>query len=191
MANADKVNGFRPAWHLTTGPWNGQVRRYFSAADVAPGDIVKLSGTSSTVAEVGVDGVPGVAALVAEDGNAVGVVVAVDPNPSDLSRVWHDQSVDGDTFVTVADDPFILFEGQEDGDTTPIAVASVGLVFDIIAAGVDTTTGASGMEIDSTATAGADLRVVELVQRPDNELGANARWLCLLNHIYLQPATGV
>lgn len=194
MANTDRVNGGRPAYHLTTGKWNGAVRKYFTSEDLAPGDVVKLSGTGSTAAEVedNADGIAGVAQLAAEDGNAVGVVVTVEPNPSALDRIWHDQSVDGDGYVWVADDPLILFEFQEDSVTENMEADDIGQLVDFVDAEPNSTTGASGFELDSeTGGSGADARVIELVQAPDNALGANARWLVLLAHIYLQSTTGV
>lgn len=66
-------------------------------------------------------------------------------------------------YAMVADDPHQLFLAQEDGDTTPIAAASIGLNADMIGTGGSTVTGRSTMEIDSdtvntTATLALNIR---------------------------------
>jgi hypothetical protein len=100
--------------------------------------------------------------------------------------------------VFVADDPNLLFEAQEDGVMTPIAMASVGLNASLIStSGGDTVTGASGMQIDSdtvSTTATLELKVMEAVARADNELvtagQANTRWIVKLNNHQLGASTG-
>lgn len=193
--NPDRPNGLLPVYHLTTGEYNGQTRRYFSDGDMAIGDVVELSGTACTAqesADIGgpaIGGIPKVTTVTAGGGAAVGVVVSVEPTRDNEENKYLPSSTDG--FVMVSDDPFVLYEAQEDGDTSQMALTDVGSLVDFIDAGVDTTRGSSGFELDSsTAGSGSDAQVLVLVQRENNQLGdsdnPNARWVVrLMGYNYL------
>ena len=80
-----------------------------------------------------------------------------------------------------------IYEAQ--GDDASLAVAGIGENADVVIGSGSTTTGASGMEIDTSSgvtTAGTPLKVIGLVEREDNDVSsANARWLVMLNmHAY-------
>jgi hypothetical protein len=99
-------------------------------------------------------------------------------------------------YCLVVDDPFVVFEIQEDSDGDAyIAAASVGLAANVVVGSGSTTTGKSGMELDSsdvsTNTAG-QLRILRAVNRPDNALGIHCKWEVLLaEHVYREQATVV
>jgi hypothetical protein len=87
-------------------------------------------------------------------------------------------------YVLVCDDPDVLYEIQEDSDTSTLAKTSIGLNADLIAAAGSTYTRRSGFMLDSSTaatTATLQLRIIELAQRPDNEIGTNAKWLVAIN----------
>ena len=56
----------------------------------------------------------------------------------------------------------------------------------------NTTTGASGMELNTAdhKTATAQLRIMGLVQRPDNSVGVNAKLAVLINEHFYKSTTG-
>jgi hypothetical protein len=89
--------------------------------------------------------------------------------------------------VAVVDDPTVIYEVQEDSTGGSIAITAVGNNADVAVSAGNTTTGMSGMELDSSdvKTATAQLRILRVVNRPDNELGNNCKWEVVINeHIY-------
>lgn len=96
-------------------------------------------------------------------------------------------------YALVADHPDQLFEAQEDGDTTPIAAASVGLNAEVyspaLSAG-NTSTGISKQEIDSNSvatTATCALHLVGMAHPETDSITAVAatqagcRWIVTIN----------
>ena len=142
MANASRINGFKPVKHLNGSPYNGQANIYeVPAGEAVPvfvGDLVKLSDSAGTA------GFPAVEAAVAASAQVVavpvvGAVVGIinakfDPVDGKMSA----GSVSLDTpvyraastkqFVLVADSPDIIFEAEADA---AVALADVGLNADI------------------------------------------------------------
>jgi hypothetical protein len=81
-------------------------------------------------------------------------------------------------FPLVYTDPFAKYVAQEDSIGNNIAVTQVGLLFDLVDAGPNATTGLSGQEIDSsTGGTSGTYRVAELYRAPNNATGANAKWV--------------
>ena len=195
MANINKVNGFRPVGTLSGGHYIGRVTRYVvAAADttiLAVGDLVKLAGTTGTGDYAGIRGVTRAAANDAILGPVVGFDISV--TNLDVPQV---RAATTQRAVYVADDPNAYYVAQEDGDTTPIAMASVGLNCDFIVAAASTITGASGMQIDSntaSTTTTLPLKLVAPLAVSDNEITASGqsytRWVVKPNKHQLQPAT--
>lgn len=195
MANVDRPNGFRPVRYLNGAPWSGQFRKYIvPAADgtaLFVGDLVKLSTTGTD------EGYPTVIQATAAAA-VIGVVVGFEPDPADLNTPQY-RKASTKRVVYVADDPNLIFEAQEDGDTDPLETADIGLNVDFIVGSGSTTTGASGMEIDSSShntTATLPLKLLGLAQRPDNEnvlsAGGQAwtRWEVKINNHQLGSSTG-
>ena len=181
MANVDRPSGFKPVRHLNGSPYNGQFQYFLipSGDSVAcfVGDVVKGGGTSGAagvvVAGMDCEGMPTCARdTSATTGQAiVGVVRGFLPDPTDLTKKHRVASTN--RVAMVITDPTVVYEAQEDADTTPIAQASVGLNAAIATTAGNATTGISGMEIDSNTvetTATLPLKIIGLVKRPDNAL---------------------
>lgn len=193
MANTLRVNGFKPVKYMNGAPYNGQCTMYYTDAatggNIFVGDLVKLAGTADA------NGVRGVAAAAASDA-CVGVVVGIVPSMTNLDTPQY-RVASTARYVLVADDPAIIFEAQEDGDTDPLELVDAGLNVNFIVAAGSTTTGASGMQIDSNTegtSATLPLKLIAPAQRPDNELvaagQANTRWLVKINNHQLAASTG-
>lgn len=190
MANSDNAFGLRPVQKMDGSAWTGAANLYYipssdtTAAYV--GGLVKLAGSADS------DGVPSVTANVSAADVVVGVIVGFDGTQD--SNTYRTASTE--RYVWVCDDPNVLFEVQEDGDTTPIAAASVGLNATLInLTSGSTSTGRSSIEIDSdtvATTTTLDVQIRRLINRPDNVIGANAKWLVQLNnHQFVDGTTGV
>lgn len=189
MANVDRPNGLRPVKHLDGSPYNGAVNRYYIPASDSTatfvGDAVKSGGTADA------DGVPTIAQAAA--GDAIrGVIVAFEPNPDNLGINYRAASTA--RYALVADAPDLVFEIQEDAVGGAVAITAVGNNADLVVGSGNTTSGASGMELDSStvATTTAQLRILGFVQDPKNEVGvANAKLLVSINEHELKSTTGV
>lgn len=196
MANTNRVNGFRPVKHLNGAPYNGQFNKYVVvAADTTAiyvGDLVKTDGAGDLTT-----GMPTVTRSTA-GAVARGVVVGFEVDPTAVLDLPIRRAASTRRIVYVADAPDLIFEAQEDGDTTPIAVASIGLNASMIStSGGDAVTGASGMQIDSSTastTATLELKLLGVVPRADNELitagQAYTRWYVMINAHELKSGTG-
>lgn len=197
MANVDKPNGFIPVKHMNGNPWNGMFNIYYvpstDSTAIFRGDAVKLAGSSDTSGMY-----PTVAQAAAADTTIVGVAIGFGNTPqiaadvTDLSRNYRPASTG--MYVAVVDDPSVVYEVQENGESDPFVAADVGLNCDIIVGSGNTTTGASGMEIDSDnvaeGSATAQLRLLRIVPREDNALGAHCRWLVRFNEHVHASTTG-
>lgn len=175
MANKDRVRGF--VVHKADPKF---IRRYFIPATdsvaVAQGDIVKLAGSADT---------KGVATVAQSDAGdtPIGVVLSVELT-SGITPDKHYRPASTAAYVLVQTDPNAELLVQEDGVGTPLAATSVGLNADLIDAGVDTTAGTSGMELDSSTAATTSTLVFNILgfaQRSDNVIGANAKMLVTYN----------
>ena len=188
MANADVPNGLKPVRTLTGSPYNEATRRavHASGDSVALfiGDLVKLTGAGDAT-----DNLPVVAQAAAGD-SVCGVVVGMEPDYGDLSI--HYVAASTRRIVYVAMDPNLIFEVQEDSTGGSIAVASIGLNTDVVVGSGSTTTGISGMELDSSdvGTSAGQLKLLQLAQREDNALGDNASWEVMIAEHQLRDTVG-
>lgn len=192
MANTDYPQGLAPLRYLSGACYTGATNTYYVPASdstaIYVGGLVKLAGSADA------NGVASITGNVATGDAVLGVVTGVTFVTND-STTYREASTE--RYVTVADDPNLVFEVQEDSDGAALAAAAVGNVADLtgFTAG-NTVTGRSSMEIDSsTATAAGDgtqdVLLVGLVQRPDNEFGNHANWLVRLNnHAMVDGFTG-
>lgn len=189
MANVDSPFGLKPVRHRNGAPYNGAVRPYYIPSTYATalfiGDPVVKTGTSNT-ARVSVPGagdfipgaMPEINKATAGDGNMItGVIVGFSPLPTDLTKKHNPASTERVAFV--CDDPDVVFEIQS--DTTGVAVTDIGLNAVLIYThSGSTTTGLSGVELDTTsdvpaADASNQLTIQRLVNRLDNEAGPWAK----------------
>lgn len=191
MPNASTPNGAVPVRTLT-GPYNGSTNAYSTAAGdgtlLGIGDFVKLAGTSQTVGEATYSDVT----RAATGDVCVGVVTSVVPATRD-STVYRAASTL--TIVNVADDPQLLFEIQESAGGTALATADIGLNADFVVGTASTVTGLSATTLNNATEATTntlDLKIVGMVNKPNNEVGASAKWIVKINrHQFANQVAGI
>lgn len=192
MANNNTPFGLRSVSGVSNGPLNGGVRQYSVAAGdgtaIYIGDLVKNAGTSQVINGETMSDV-----VIAATGDVfAGVVVGVLPVTRDsLSyRAASTQRV-----LLVDDDPNALFEVQEIGTGTPFTANDIGLNCNVSVVAGSTVTGLSGTVLDNATEATTntlDVKIVGLVNRPDNAVGAFAKWLVRINrHRFVDQLAGV
>ena len=195
MANVDRANGFTPVGTFSGAPWQGSVQRFdldATHAIIGVGDLVQMTS----------DGYPDIYA--ATEISLLGVVVGVNTwqgnavagkvgdnflsntEPSLTGYAHNAVALNTAGVIYVCTAPDVIMEAQEDAISASIALADRGANIEIIntGSGPNTTTGISTMELNSDTvaqTATLPLKLLDLVQRPDNVLGATgspgARWL--------------
>lgn len=106
-----------------------------------------------------------------------------------FSKYWPSGTVAADAVALVWDDPQIIFEAQ----SLSFALNDIGALVDFTAAAGNTKTGLSGAYLDSTTgTTGKTFRLLRLVPRPDNVVGAYAKVEVLyVEHALLGVVSGV
>jgi len=180
MASVSRIRGFFPVKTVTGAAWNGQANVYFVPASdsttIMVGDAVKLLGDARAAT-----GVPTVTRCGATD-IPVGVVVGIlfsgvgdatnTPPVTDLNTpVYRRPSTD--RYLLVCDDPNVIYEVQYAGTSVAAATitANVGLNGQFTVTAGNTTSGTSGMQLDSSGlavTATLPLKIVGFPNRPDN-----------------------
>jgi hypothetical protein len=113
-----------------------------------------------------------------------------------LATVYHPSATAGSNFVLLADDPRQLFVCQEDSDGGSLALTDIAGNTNLISGTASTVSGMSGWEIDSSdggdATAGDQVRLINILRSPDNAIGTNCKWIIRINnHQALQGIVGV
>jgi hypothetical protein len=203
MASVSRINGFRPVKTVTGAAYNGQSNVYFVPASdstvIMVGDAVKLAGDARAAT-----GAPTVTRCGATD-NAVGIVVGVlftgvgdltnVPPVNDLNTPIY-RRASTDRYLLVCDDPNVIYEVQYAGTSVAAATitANVGLNGQFTTTAGSTTTGASGMQLDSSGlatTATLPLKIVGFPNRPDNIPGDTYfSYLVKLNGSTFSSGTG-
>lgn len=176
MANVDRVNGFSV---LKADPNKFGVFKVKSdyATAIAIGDVVERTGTTDS------DGIPYVQQAAAGNVDSLGIVTGFYPQDENNNFAYTavryiPATKSGDVSIIVCYDERAELLCQEDSDTSTLAAADVGQLIDHINAGVNTSTGSSGMELDSsTVGATGTFRLHRLYPTPDNAIGANAKWI--------------
>lgn len=193
MANVDAAFGLRPVRYQSGAPYNGAVNIYYcndSTNGIYIGDPVFAAGTadSNGIEEVNRAGTVD-DTTPSNNTPIVGVVVgfASDKAGTQLREDNLYIPAGSTGYALVADDPGLLFEIQEDSVGGALAAAAVGGGYNLELAAGSTVTGLSGVEIDSSVTAatnaaGANVRIVGLSRKPDNEIGTNAVWEVYINN---------
>jgi hypothetical protein len=192
MANTDKPFGLKPFCHGNGNPWNGMFRIYYhSASDntaLYRGDLCQANGSNDEATGK----YPSVTAHVAGQEDNVGVVIGFGDTPQLAANCANLNTgqycpVSTAMYVAVVDDPDVWFEIQEDSVGGALTAAAVYGMSDVVVGSGNTTTGQSGMELDSSEVGDADatLQIMRLVDRVDNVLGNHAKWLVRINeHLY-------
>ena len=205
--NTDSPFGLKPVRYLNGSPWNGQTNMYLiPSTDGTPtfiGDPVAIAGgagaAGTVVNGVDVEGMPTIKQAAAGS-TPVGVVVGFLPFQSSYgNKLYRESSVNA--IALVVDDPNVIFEVQEDSDTSTIAAAEVGENADLIGmASGSTVTGISAVELDSSShtASSATVRILRLVPRPGNQMAAGgvtdklyAKWEVIFNEHQYKTTTGV
>jgi len=199
MANNDTPLGLVPIRHSNGAPYNGAYSEYYIPSTYATalgvGDPVIITGTTNTTAYMGnVPGtLPEINKSAADSGYITGVIIGFNLLPTDLTKTYNAASTERIAYV--ADDPDLVFEIQEDSDSAALAVTDVGLNAELIFThDVSTTSGKSGVELDSStkATTAAHLiRITRLINRVDNEIGDHAKWEVTINNHAQRSLTGI
>ena len=167
MANLDAPAGARPYRHLSGGMIRASEYKIASgtSSDIFTGDFVKLLSTGY------ID--------VASAGNRIlGVFAGVKYTASDGEVVYKKYFPTGtttlgsaDVTAYVYDDPNITYRIQSAGSAD---FADIGNLADHVAGSGSTTTGQSGHEVSGTTGTGtAGLRILRLIDDPDNSAGTN------------------
>lgn len=197
MANEDRPFGLRPVGYKSGAPYNGAARPYSLKSDYAValfiGDTVIKNGTSNLAAitvpgggTFGIGTLPEVIFSQVGDASPItGVIVGFSPLATNLESKHNPASTERVAYV--ADDPDLIFEIQADG---AVPAASIGLNAVLIATHAgSTTTGLSGLELDTTsdvpaADASNQLLILRAVDREDND--TTLTWakvlVCISNH---------
>ena len=167
MANLDAPAGAKPFRHLSGGMIRASEYKIASgtSSDIFTGDFVKLLSTGY------ID--------VASAGNRIlGVFAGVKYTASDGEVVYKKYFPTGTTTLASADvtayvydDPNITYRIQSAGSAD---FADIGNLADHGAGSGSTTTGQSGHEVSGTTGTGtAGLRILRLIDDPDNSAGTN------------------
>jgi hypothetical protein len=173
MPNVNSPKGFKPAMMAGGAPWNGAMTRYRLnsgyGTSIFTGDVVKLLSTGYLAKAAATEQMRGV---------AMGFKwVGADGVPR-IQPYWPASTVTlgaTDVEVLVVDDPNVIFETQFGGATTDAAISQIGAIFELGDAGGSTATGLSGEYADITTlkTTAGQFRLMDFVQRPDNDLRAS------------------
>lgn len=198
MANTSRINGFKPVKHLNGAPYNGQANLYeVPAGEAVPvfvGDLVKLSDSAATSLYPAVEAVVGASAQIAA-GPILGAVVGIVNSKFDpVAGALSSGSISLDTpvyrpastkqFVLVCDSDDVIYEAEADAS---VAATSIGLNVGVGASAHTNPllNGASPMYVYSTTapdtTSTRPLQILGIVNRPDNEIGANSKVLVRIN----------
>lgn len=181
MSSVSRINGFRPVKYLNGAAFNGASNVYFIPASdgtaTFTGDAVKLTGDARAAS-----GVATVTRVSGATDIPLGVVVGwlftgmndaqnVPPVTDLNTPVYRRASTD--RYALVVDDPQVVYEVQYAGTSVAAATitANVGLNGQFLINAGSTTTGASGMQLDSAGlatTATLPLKIVGFPNRPDN-----------------------
>lgn len=196
MANPNATHGLIPSAYRNGAPYAGASRTYYVpssyASNIFVGDPVIISTSSAESI-----GIPSVT-LATAGGSAfiLGVCTAIGqagdpvvPMTRDLPT-YHQASTAG--YIQVADDPFLLFECQENGT---MGIGAVGRNVDMVAGSGSTVTGYSGWTLNSSTlatTSTLQMRVIYPVVRADNDPTSQyADWLVAINNHAMTRLTGV
>lgn len=176
MANTSIINGFRVIDPKTGNLYTGTGRKYYKPAGttiLAVGDPV-IRATTSTDPQGN-----GMIARAVAGAAITGVVIGVAYNKTNLHKSNYLLAADAG-YVMVADDPNLWFEVQEDSDGGSLALANIGnYINSVTSLDANIVLGCSNFQIDSSSvgTSSGTWRIERLVQRPNNAIGTNAKWL--------------
>lgn len=181
MSQTSRINGFRPVKTTTGTPYMGNGNIYFlpssDATVVMAGDAVVLAGDARAAT-----GAPTITRLASATGIPLGVVAGFIftgvgdttnvPPVGDLNTPVY-RRANTDRYALVVDDPGVVYEVQlaGAGPAAATVTAAVGLNGQFTLTAGNTSTGTSGMQLDSAGqatTATLPIKIVGYPNRPDN-----------------------
>lgn len=192
MANTNTPTGLSPVRYVSGAPYNGAYRIYSVAAGygtaIYVGDPVVDIGTTQLS---DIHGYTKDVQLAATTDVITGVVIGVVPETRDSLTYRAASTL---RYLMVADDPNLLFEAQE-ATGGGVAADDLGLNISFNAGTPSTVTGRSGLTLKTDTEADTNtlaLKLVEIVNRPDNAAGDSCKWLVRINrHRYVDQLAGV
>lgn len=181
MSSVSRINGFRPVFSVQGAPTNLQtISAFVPASDasvIMVGDAVKLAGDARAAT-----GAPTVTRVSGATDIPLGVVVGISfegqgdvtnmPPVNDLNTPVY-RRANTDRYLIVSVDPQTVYEVQYAGTSVAAATitANVGLNGQFLVNAGNTSSGTSGMQLDSAGlatTATLPLKIVGFPNRPDN-----------------------
>lgn len=203
MTNVIGSRGFIPSRYRNGANYTGATNLYhIPLSDINqynPGDAVKSSPGADA------NGVPDVTKITNGTDTVRGVIVGVlvsQPNGTSIMGINLDLTVQNtpgagkqhDYYVMVADDPAIIFQLQDDGLTALTATSvNKNASFSVVNPTSPQQNSATVLNTSSVSTNQAlNLRIMGLVQKPNNSFGTYANWLVTFNqHEYQGNTAGV
>lgn len=185
MANVNSPQGFRASQHAGGGRAQRNKRYHIASAynaNIAQGDVVIPTTTSKNITRPG-------SGTVKLQGVFAGCFY-LDPNQADpqYNKLWPANQVimtntQADAYVY--DDPAIIFEAQVDN---AFAVTNIGFLADLTLGTANLLVKQSADSIaSSTIGSGTTVKILDVVNRPDNILGQYAKVLCQISNHYNGP----
>jgi hypothetical protein len=178
MPNVSRAVGLRPVKHINGSAWNGQTEIFaLLAADatvVGVGDVVNWGGTADA------NGVASITRATSDAGLPVGVVVGFIPDYNNLNLPSQYRAASTARYAFVCVDPTVVYEVQAGAAT---AITAVGMNMGLNYTAVNTSTGLSAMTALGGAgatTATLPLKVLGVVQRPDQDMADSSNWKLLV-----------
>lgn len=189
MANPNTPFGLRPYAYMSGAPYNGAVRTYYvpvgNATALYLGDpVVNLNNSADA------NGVPAVGIASAGGGAKVlGAFMGISNNAGQsIITLLQSQTpylaASQAAYVYVCDDPFLLYNIQEDSAGGAMAAGAASRNADLVAGAGSTVTSQSGWMLDSSTlqtTSTLQLRIIQALQEADNAVGTYAKWLVKIN----------
>ena len=190
MANIDQAFGLRPIAKVGSAPGGTtgttKYRITSGAGAMFTGDIVKQANDGSVVQGTAGDAARGV---------FMGCFYT-DPSTSKprFNNTFPNGTAASDAIAFVADDPDQLFIAQQDSASANAVAADLNLNANLVVGSGNTTTGISGMEIDSDSkntTATLNVKLIDFYDVPSNDATANNSILVVkINNHELGSHTG-
>ena len=191
MANIDAAFGLRPIAKVGSAPGGTTGTTKYSIADnqgtaIFTGDPVKYKNDGTVEVATAGDASCGVFMGCFYTDPTTSKPTFRNHFPASLSP--------GDAIAFVADDPDQLYIAQQDSDGSNLVAADLNLNADLVFGAGSTTTGMSGVEIDSSTkntTAALQVRLIDFYDVPSNDATANNSVLVVkINNHQLGSHTG-
>jgi len=201
MANVNQPKGFVPSRYQNGNPYNGASNVYCIPS--TDGSIMSVGDAVKTAAGGDANGIPNIQKATGTD-TVRGVIIGFLPpgmnNPSlvgvnlDLTLQNIPATKTKAYYALVVDDPEVLFEVMDDG-LSALTQTSCNKNASFTVAN-PTSPAQNSASVLSTASIGTvntlNLKLMGLVQKPNNTYGVNALWLVKWNlHEFNSPTTGV